>query len=193
MQKQLVRGTARSRTTATFGDAWGASAFRWPARAGGQRFLHISPSGPGESACNILQVGYHSATGTLAWATGPVKQKGAGVQAGDSFCRVALAKRGDSGAEVMRSLRGDHVLSESIGRVLRTAQLEEVSQCTLDLRPALQRLCGPGEAGRPAQRVSGLSASGMGDTRHLREGAQPCSPGPQGSRCEYTFVSEAFV
>jgi len=38
----------------------------------------------------------------------------------------------------MRSLGGDRVLRESVGRVLRTAQLEEVPQCTLDLRPALR-------------------------------------------------------
>ena len=31
-------------------------------------FLYLAPSALGESPCNILQVGYHSATGTSAWA-----------------------------------------------------------------------------------------------------------------------------
>ena len=48
--------------------AGGSAASRWPARAEDQGFLQLAPLAPSKSPCNIFRVGYHSATGTSAWA-----------------------------------------------------------------------------------------------------------------------------
>jgi hypothetical protein len=64
-----VRGDVGSKTTIASGDPNGSAGSRWPARAEAThsstplRRLSLNPLG------NLLRFGYHSATGTSAWAT----------------------------------------------------------------------------------------------------------------------------
>jgi len=90
------------------------------------RRLVVNPLG------NVLRFGYHSATGTSAWAAASVRRKGS---RGPGLGTFLPSRPGEDARFWFRGHavpRGDRVLGESVGRVLRSGQAEESPQCMFE-------------------------------------------------------------